>query len=79
VSWSVNFYKYRRTRRLPSNYRGRKRNNLRDLFSCIIISISRAREYRFRIGNRCSRGEEFKFLITILKCGREPGRNKPEL
>lgn len=73
-------YRFRRTRRLPSSCSERKKNNLRDHCCYTIISISRAREYRFRIGNKINLADvkllrhqrlQFKFV-------KEPERKKLE-
>ena len=44
--------RYRRTKRLPSSCKERKKNNLRDHCCCITTLISRAREFRFRIDSK---------------------------
>ena len=73
-------YRYRRTRRLPSSCSERKKNNLRDHCCYTIILISRAREYRFRIGNKINL-VDVKLLrqqLLQFKFVKEPEKKKLE-
>jgi hypothetical protein len=58
---------------LPSNCSGRRKNNLRDPYCCTTTSISRAREFRYRIGNKYKLKQE----ESLPKLGREPEKKKP--
>ena len=65
---------------MPSSCNERKRNNLRDHCCCTIISISRAREYRFRIGNKINlvEGKSLKQQLVQYKFVNEPEKKKLE-
>jgi hypothetical protein len=58
--------RFKRTRRLLSNCKEKRKNNLRDLFYCIITLISRVKESKYKIGNN-QEGKLRSRLLVILK------------
>ena len=67
---------------MPSSCRERKKNNLRDHCCYIIILISRAREYRYRIGNKINNNlvdvKLWKQQHQQCKFVNEPEKKKQE-
>jgi hypothetical protein len=75
----IKIYRFKRMRRLPSNCREKRRNNLRDQFCCITTLTNRARECRYKIGNNLLPNHVARSripLLLILRSVRELVKKK---